>query len=58
MSKIVIDVDENFHKAVRIAAIEQDKTMKDFIVECVMNAIKTKNEFDKENIETKKVKNE
>jgi hypothetical protein len=39
MSKIVIDVEENFHKAVRIKAIEEGLTMKDFIVKTVLDAI-------------------
>ena len=40
MSKIVIDVEENFHKAVRIAAIESGETMKDFIVRVISEKIK------------------
>lgn len=41
MSKIVIDVEESFHKAVRIKAIEEGLTMKDFIVKTVSDAIKS-----------------
>ena len=53
MSKIVIDVEENFHKAVRIKAIEEGLTMKDFIVKTVLDAIghnssNTKADFNKE----------
>jgi galactose-1-phosphate uridylyltransferase len=53
MSKIVIDVEENFHKAVRIKAIEEGLTMKDFIVKTVLDVINprssnTKVDFNKE----------
>lgn len=50
MSKIVIDVEENFHKAVRIAAIEHGETMKDFIVRVVLSSIKP-NSSDARNID-------
>ncbi len=40
MSKIVIDVEESFHRAVKIAAIESGETMKDFIVRVVLSAVK------------------
>lgn len=39
MSKIVIEVDKNFHNSVKIEAIKRGQSMKDFIVNSMQKII-------------------
>lgn len=44
MKRLVVDMDDELHKAVRIAAIRQGKTTKNFATDIIKEYLETKKE--------------
>ncbi len=47
MSKIVIEVESDFHKMLKMKALEMDMTMKDLIVNAIKKFLDERSEKDK-----------